>query len=364
MARFQTAILKTLAALGLPILGLGQTQTTFSFEQNMEGWESDAAMPNAPCFVTSNFAYPQCQQPSTPVDRLAAIQRTSDTAYEGSHSLRFTMDGTLDEGTAWVIRPFAVSPGGRYRVHLQFYLSPPRVPWPNIVYAGSTRPRGLLHAPGPPQSDFSPCCPGYTPTNVAGWGQYSYLAEVTADDSGTVWVALGFWADYEGNQSYYIDNITVAIDPISQLNTTAALGMSPDTGNSSLPPSMFVFSDSNGWQDLGVVNILINNYLSPLNACYLAYVPKIDVLYLVNDAGTALLPGTTVLNNAATLRNSQCTVHPSGVLYGANGESLTLLLDLTFSSTFSGTQTFFVAARDIAGGNNTGWQTAGTWTKP
>ncbi len=340
----------------------GQVNVTFSFENNMEGWESDAAMPNAPCFVTTNFAYPQCQQSSTLVDRLAAIQRATDTAIDGTHSVRFTMDGTLDEGTAWIIRPFAVKPGGRYRVQLDFCLSPARVPWQKIVYVGATRPRGMLHAPGPPQSDFSFFGVGYIPTNVLGWGQYDYLTEVTADESGTVWVALGLWADYEGNQSYYIDNVTVEIDPLDQQNTTAALGMSPYTGSGRSPSMVFVFSDANGWQDLGVVNILINNSLRADNGCYLAYVPNIDILYLVNDAGTALLPGTTVSNNARTLSNSQCTVHPGGVLYGVNGESLSLLLDVGFVSKVSGTQTVFVAARDIRGGNNTGWQTAGSWT--
>ena len=51
----------------------------------------------------------------------------------------------------------------------------------------------------------------------------------------------------------------------------------------------FTFSDPDGFQDLDVVNILINNFLDGRNACYLAYSRSAGVLYLVNDAGTALL---------------------------------------------------------------------------
>ena len=144
--------------------------------------------------------------------------------------------------------------------------------------------------------------------------------------------------------------------------------MSPDSGSGSgsdfTTSLAFVFEDTNGWQDLGVVNVLINNGLNPVNACYLAYVPTMDVLYLVNDAGTALLPGTRPLHNGTKLTNGQCTVQPIDVRYGANGESLSLLLAIEFKQGFSGKKTFFTAARDLQGNNNTGWQTVGTWTVP
>ena len=58
-------------------------------------------------------------------------------------------------------------------------------------------------------------------------------------------------------------------------------------------------------------NVLINNALDGRYACYLAYVPSGNVLYLVNDPGTALLPGL-VLNGSGTVNNSQCTVNAAG----------------------------------------------------
>jgi len=39
----------------------------------------------------------------------------------------------------------------------------------------------------------------------------------------------------------------------------------------------FQFADPNGWQDLGVVNVLINDYLDGRHACYLAYSRPLNV---------------------------------------------------------------------------------------
>jgi hypothetical protein len=56
-----------------------------------------------------------------------------------------------------------------------------------------------------------------------------------------------------------------------------------------------------------VVNILIHNSLDGRNSCYLAYNRPANTLFLVNDAGTALLPGLT-LNGEGSTNNSQRTV--------------------------------------------------------
>jgi len=352
-------------ALCIPLFS--QVNATFSFEDNMEGWESDVARPQLPC-TTNPLAhiaelsfYPECfSNPGMVVDRAAAIRRTSERAFDGSHSVKFTMDGGDDEGTAWIIRPFAVSPGVRYRVGLQFNIY--GGPLSRIAYLGATRPRGMPVANR--GADFlEVSCPvSYS----SGWEQCNYITEVTADATGTIWAAAGLWATYEVTATAYVDNVTVTIDLVSSQTTTTVLGMAPNSG-SGQPPYLiftFVFSDTKGWQDLGVVNILVNDSLNPTNACCLAYVPSIDILYLVNDAGTALLAGTSAQRNPATLVNSQCTIQSVGVGYSADGETLSLLLNTTFSSTFSGNRTFFLAARDINGSNNTGWQSSGTWMAP
>jgi len=123
----------------------------------------------------------------------------------------------------------------------------------------------------------------------------------------------------------------------------------------------FTFSDTKGAQDLGVVNILINNFLDGRHACYLAYSNPLGVLYLVNDAGTALLPGQS-LSTSGSIGNSQCTVSWGASPVVVSGNNLTISLTLVFSATaFGGNRVVYLAARDASEGNNTGWQAMGTW---
>ena len=124
----------------------------------------------------------------------------------------------------------------------------------------------------------------------------------------------------------------------------------------------FNFSDSDGSGDLDVLNILINDFLDGRHACYIAYSRPLNVLYLVNDAGDALLPGL-LLNASGSVSNSQCTIQGEGTLVTLQGNDLTLYLNVSFSSTFGGNKVIYAAARDLAA-NNSGWQAMGTWGVP
>ena len=138
--------------------------------------------------------------------------------------------------------------------------------------------------------------------------------------------------------------------------------MSPARG-SGLATTAFTFSftDSKGYQDLGVINMLVNGFLDGRHGCYLAYSRPINTLYLINDNGDALLAGQS-LAGSGSLTNSQCTVAWGGGAVVAGGNSLALTLNLTFLSGFGGNRVFYLAARDGNEANNTGWQAMGTWT--
>jgi hypothetical protein len=140
---------------------------------------------------------------------------------------------------------------------------------------------------------------------------------------------------------------------------SAPVSISPGAGTGMGGIVAFTFNDPRGWQDLDVGNILINDFLDGRHACYLAYSVPSGVLYLVNDAGTALLPGL-VLNGSGTLYNSQCTVNGAGSSVTKNGQTLTLNLNLFFGPGFTGNKILYLAARDLQGGNS-GWQALGTW---
>ncbi|SPF52304.1 hypothetical protein SBA4_50007 [Candidatus Sulfopaludibacter sp. SbA4] len=168
-----------------------------------------------------------------------------------------------------------------------------------------------------------------------------YLAarDLAADNSG--WQALGTW------------NV-----PGAAATPTAAANLTPARGAGIDQTFTFTFTDTHGWQDLGVVDILINNSLDGRQACYLAYSRPLNTLYLVNDAGTALLPGI-VLSPSSSVANSQCTV--TGFTT-TGGNTLTLTFSLGFSPSFAGNRVTYMAARDVTDIVNSGWQAMGSWT--
>jgi hypothetical protein len=136
---------------------------------------------------------------------------------------------------------------------------------------------------------------------------------------------------------------------------------SPSRGAGTNQTFSFSFTDTRGYQDLGIVDIIVNDALDGAHACYLAYSRPLNVLYLLNDAGTTLLQGIQP-GGPGIVANSQCSVNGALSSVTVGGTTLTLNLNLSFTPSFSGNQIIFLAARDITDANNSGWQASGTWT--
>jgi len=195
----------------------------------------------------------------------------------------------------------------------------------------------------------------FTNASFAG-NKVIYMAAGNMAGNNSGWQAMGVWQVTGGTQS----------------TTTAVVWMNPAQGSgTSQTVFNFNFSDTQGFQDLGVENILVNDFLDGRHACYLAYARPINVLYLVNDTGDALLPGQS-LASSGSLSNSQCAVSWGNAPVSAGGPNpgsfpgpslfLALTLNIAFGPGFGGHRVFYLAARDSAEGNNTGWQAMGTWS--
>ncbi|SPF44907.1 hypothetical protein SBA4_3270001 [Candidatus Sulfopaludibacter sp. SbA4] len=83
------------------------------------------------------------------------------------------------------------------------------------------------------------------------------------------------------------------------------------------------------------------------------------MLYLVGDAGGGL-SGGLALGGSGTANNGQCTVSSAGSSASTRGNTLTLTLAITFTGGFDGNRVIYLAARDSAEANNSGWQALGT----
>jgi hypothetical protein len=143
--------------------------------------------------------------------------------------------------------------------------------------------------------------------------------------------------------------------------------VSPGSGNTSTQTFTFTFTDPNGFSDLSVLDVLINNYLDGISACYFALAPansSSGYLYLLDDGGlgTYVSGSPMFLPSSNSLTNSQCTLNGAGSSISGSGNTLTLTLSITFKAAFAGNRIFYMAARSNT--QNSGWQALGTWDVP
>jgi hypothetical protein len=149
----------------------------------------------------------------------------------------------------------------------------------------------------------------------------------------------------------------------SQGTPPVVVGVTPAYGSGNSQDFTFKFAVSTGYQNLGVVNILINSALDARRACYLAYVVPSSTLVLVNDNGDAGGPYAGSLTAPGTsIENGQCAVRLTDTPSGS-GTTLTLPLNITFKPSFGGNRIMYVAARDQGSGNSN-WQPLGQWQVP
>jgi predicted heme/steroid binding protein len=145
--------------------------------------------------------------------------------------------------------------------------------------------------------------------------------------------------------------------------TPTVAGLSPAVSSGTPQLLTVSFNAPGGYQTLDVVNVLINNFLDGRNACYLAYSRSLNVLYIVPDNGDGTQLTGKAMDSTGAIANSQCTVTFAGSSAAVSGNTLTLVLNLSFSTSFGGNKVVYAAARDLAQ-NNSGWQTMGTHGVP
>jgi hypothetical protein len=183
-----------------------------------------------------------------------------------------------------------------------------------------------------------------------GGNKIVYLAARDSAQNNTGWQALGVW------QVPFTPSGTISVGSLNPARGAGASGTAQ--------AFTLTLADSRGAADIGIVNLLVNNFLDGRQACYLAYVASSNTLLLVDDAGDAGGPfaGNMVLNGGGTIQNSQCSANGAGSSAVLSGNLLTLTLNVAFKASFAGNRILYAAGRDAAGGNNTGWQAMGTFT--
>ena len=141
-------------------------------------------------------------------------------------------------------------------------------------------------------------------------------------------------------------------------------GMTPVRSTSVGPTQYtFNFADTAGYQDIAMADILINTAVDGRQACCVAFVPATKSVLLVDDAGDAGGPYQgLVLPSNSSISNSQCTINGVGSSVVGSGNSLTLILNITFSQSFAGNQVFYLASGNST--QNSNWQAVGLVSVP
>jgi len=192
-------------------------------------------------------------------------------------------------------------------------------------------------------------------------------------DTLTLTLVVTFKPSFSGNKVFYTAAQDTASSGWHALGTWSVPGAPPVGPTvSSVTPAHSVtaeqlftvtFTDSNGFGDISITDVLINNFLDGIGACYVAYIPSINAVVLVDNAGDAGGPyaGSFIMGSGSAA-NSQCTINGANSSVSGNGNMLTLTLDITFNHSFAGERVIYAAAGSNTA--NSGWLAVGTQTVP
>jgi hypothetical protein len=165
---------------------------TDGFENGLVNWVQDGDLPDDP------------GNPGHPV--AASVVLSTEQAFEGARSAKFTLDGTQGDGTVWLEHQFSLLPDQNYRVTLSFAFWSAALSdnlLANVAaFGGTERPRR--------EEDFDLT---QSANQTVGWKQHNYTFDLTTDATGRIWVALGVNAVFETQLTYFIDDVRITIDP-------------------------------------------------------------------------------------------------------------------------------------------------------
>ena len=181
---------------------------------------------------------------------------------------------------------------------------------------------------------------------------------------------------YFGGQTSSL-NLTL-LDPIQSTNAGYAIGwlarlgvtaqqsslpsvisLSPVSGTGNAVTFTAQFSDPAGVSALASVSLLVNTTASPNYGCQVTYSISTGQFALANDVAST--GSTFVSPGGGTAQNDQCTLNGSGSSVATAGNTLTMVVSITFQPGFTGSDTVYLSAVDTSG-DTTGLVSSGTWT--
>jgi hypothetical protein len=189
----------------------------------------------------------------------------------------------------------------------------------------------------------------------------------------TVKLALTFEPSFTGLKNSFMlaydvaNNLTSGLQnrgtwTPSSLTAPSPVSVTPNSGNGPGPQTFsYLYSDTSGYQNIYLVQMMLNTALSWPSSCGTMYIAPSRSLYLMSDDGSNWM-GPLTIGQPGTLQNTQCTLDAGASSASGSGTNLTVNLALTFQTGFTGLKKNFMLAYDAVNNLNSGFQNRGTWT--
>ncbi|HAH20467.1 MAG: hypothetical protein A2Y00_08875 [Omnitrophica WOR_2 bacterium GWF2_43_52] len=139
--------------------------------------------------------------------------------------------------------------------------------------------------------------------------------------------------------------------------------ITPSTGSGQISIAQTftaTYTDSDGWQNLQQVYLLINSSTGTTNCFYGYYNQNTNLLYLRNDDNTSWLGGYAPGSNN-TIENSYVKLNCASTSISGTSSTLTVNWSVTLKAPFTGSRNTYLYARDDVNVTN-GWTQKGTWS--
>ena len=150
-------------------------------------------------------------------------------------------------------------------------------------------------------------------------------------------------------------------DGLASCYGVKAISVTPNGGSGATQAFTLQYSDSLGATDLSSARVRFGTASLSTGTCTVHYNATTSQVRIQDDLGT-WGPWTTF--GFGTLANSQCTLRLGSSSAAVNDDTLTVVLDLSFTSTFTGPKTIYMLAASGTTGSSTGWIERGAWTIP
>lgn len=138
------------------------------------------------------------------------------------------------------------------------------------------------------------------------------------------------------------------------------VAVSPGSGTGAGRACRFFYQHPDGAADIVATEAVIVSgpELTGVNACFIH--ASGNQFWLRDDANGAWI-GPVAAGSAGRLSNTQCAVAAAGSSMSSSGDSLTVIVALTFTIPFAGPKSVYTTATDRQG-LSSDWLQAGTWT--